>query len=597
LAKSSLWIRRSVRLIFSLLVLALVSGMSTFRVSTEQAVDLEKCLYVVGNTFPPNGASRIEHSGLLDVRDGTFSAMELPTKPLPKQRARTIPTLARPNYESYIEVDRQPYLQTVELINSGERVELPLPSISIGSAIYWSPDGTLLAYPAYMQDIAEYVVVIANADGRNSQIIVLGGPFAPAGFFGWSPDSEYIAVELDQAEGHRLTFISRADRRQRSLSIHSISLGQPIAWQPLGHQFAYTWEATHLSLIDPTSGEEINFSVAGRQIVELVWSPNGRYIVAGIISNDILGGRYRLDLYGSDGAEIAGVGIMEYNLGSPAWTPDGNSLLFRQPDQNTLLAYHVMDRTYAVFASGVVGFMSATPDNQGVIVEQRHNGKVALNLLRLSSQDTIPLVENLDRVTSLYWFADKSVLIATTKQDGVYNVDIVEIDTLMHHRLLGGLSQTPWFDWPAADDNPHQIAFWWQTASGERGLDSYEASGKRIFRLLVTATELNPMITGATVIWSPDNRLAALVLSEGPAQSSLQIASADGKSLVVTRRKPGIDPSVVWSPDSSKLAFIQVGDAANKTLEVITANGTPILTYAQFADYKLIEWTRCQSVI
>jgi Tol biopolymer transport system component len=454
----------------------------------------------------------------------------------------------------------------------------------------WSPDGRWLAYlvevayDPHNPDRRPHVV-LAKADGTSGHIFLQEG--TNTNLLGWSSDSAYVALQL--TNGH-IGLISVAKMSQHSLPIGDTSY-RPLLWSPQGHRMAYV-QNNQLYLVDPDTSLSAQFTLPlPLQFSALIWSSDGRYILAAIESADQRG-KYRLDIYGTDGSIALNIGEMAYALGLPVWSQDGQWVLFTELNKHALMAYNRNDGRYEILLSDVIGPILDSPDGRNAVITQQKGNKTSIYGIGLNDRLVAPLVDNLEPIYMLRWALDGQAVSVITEQGGSYEVGFVDVAYRKYHRLLSELSKAPVL--LQGKDQSKQIAFWWQTADGSTGLDGYDSNGTLAFRLKTYLARPDLPVNDSRVFWSPDRRFAAVQVPASGMQYSLQIASSDGQMVYVLQQQNWENGRLfTWSPDSSTFAYQDLGPSGN-TIDIVNVDGTKNSQFAGLTEYENLAWSDCE---
>ena len=163
----------------------------------------------------------------------------------------------------------------------------------------WSPDGTFLAYEAYLDENLEIVVGPAD-DPANNAVRLTASPAAdhsPS----WSPggrqivfisNSDVILADLDRTDDRRFQNLSGTDLASESHPLWSPN-GQHIAWasssQSIGQSGIYVWDAARsVPAIWVGDGDYPAWNTQGDQIITTIATPNAKYITTYSIDGKLL---------------------------------------------------------------------------------------------------------------------------------------------------------------------------------------------------------------------------------------------------------------------------------------------------------------------
>lgn len=217
----------------------------------------------------------------------------------------------------------------------------------------WSPDGTHIAFAAQVGTLEEdqrlTEIYVMRADGTDTRRLTTND--ALDGSPSWSPDGERIAfariVEPGSATARGGIFVMDADggnERQLTRSmLPTVDLSS--AWSPDGSQIAFTRAALSpggarggVYVVSPDGGKPRKLTDDGS---EPNWSPDGTRIAFTSVRDDFgqtcfhecspSGEIYVLDI---ESGQTARLTESEANDGSPAWSPDGDSIAFSSDRAN-----------------------------------------------------------------------------------------------------------------------------------------------------------------------------------------------------------------------------------------------------------------------
>jgi len=210
----------------------------------------------------------------------------------------------------------------------------------LGVVYAWSPDSTRFAYMHIPTEgeIFETSIVTVDENGIivNKQLVADESGISQTGLIAWSPDSEtsiYRTVTITNTQGVvNALYITDADGQNLRLITPDIVNILDMAWSPDGIQLAFIWrdfavnrdilERIAIDGSEQTQIAEIQVSLG----VEILWSPDGRYIA--VVAPPRLSGS-AVNIYDAETGD--GTGPIDLNLWAQeiSWSPDSARLVFR----------------------------------------------------------------------------------------------------------------------------------------------------------------------------------------------------------------------------------------------------------------------------
>ena len=229
----------------------------------------------------------------------------------------------------------------------------------------WSPDSQRLAFRANFEDITVNDLFITAADKldstRISQHLTVNTQIVSNVIqYGWSVKADYLAYLADQEVDNTFElFVASMDASSTKVSSTSSDVVSLFAWSTKDSSLAYT-RANELNFVNADGTNHKNVDLVDRQIKSLYWSPDGNYLA--YTPYDVL---YNGNYYGS-------VKVVDNNANTPLqvspaitdggmwdvntnleWSPDSSRLAFEIAYPHSVATTSVgMKELYAVFPDG-----------------------------------------------------------------------------------------------------------------------------------------------------------------------------------------------------------------------------------------------------
>ncbi len=267
-----------------------------------------------------------------------------------------------------------------------------------------SPDGTKLAFVSSRATTKAniWILDLKTRKLRNltGQTGIQGDPLKPDAFLrpSWSPDGKWIAFSSDRNtewKGHSQgrgwehvqelsIYLVRPDGKEfRKITQPGISAGAP-KWSPDGKQIVFyeipieqTWKAHWPGIAATTTSQIVSVNVATGERIERT-SGAGLKVAPQFLSSENIG--YLVKAGANEGLAYTGGGAaVKRKLRSPAWSPDGKTVIYEQVSfksrpQNQLL--YSWDANYEYRYTDV--FPSFSRDGKLVITDKNVDSSIAI---------------------------------------------------------------------------------------------------------------------------------------------------------------------------------------------------------------------------
>lgn len=245
----------------------------------------------------------------------------------------------------------------------------------------WSPDGEWVAYSAVIEAGSqcsagcEGELYVESVDGSVLRRLTFG---QHAGHVKWSPDGEWLAVQVDGTEPNtrdiRLIAPDGSDERTLVTNDDGFWL---MGWSPDGKQIAVIENANinadfyqFIRLIDIETGDSQALYESRWRIDSLDWSPDSAFIV--ISTYDPTARRLLLEIQVDTGAETE---LVDAETRGGVYSPDGSRIAFWRADLGAPRWLEVVDRATGEITrlAGLTGLngrgVSWTPEGDALLVE------------------------------------------------------------------------------------------------------------------------------------------------------------------------------------------------------------------------------------
>lgn len=258
-------------------------------------------------------------------------------------------------------------LQIYRMTSTGDDAQLIIPQDELemqGPA--WSPDGQRIAFYASIGLSTKPAdIYIMNADGTNivniTNTIETDDRYAT-----WSPDGNYLIFhsnqpgEVDGSEDYELYSVDLETGTIEQLTFNNAhDLGPD--WSPDGAKIAfhsYSNDRSYIYLINPDGSgrQQIDPDNITNNAFYATWSPDGKTLAMHVQINDAASNTQIFQVYILDMETGVAQPLMETYVNDqfPAWSPDGNSVIFQRVENSVrkIYRYNFVESTLEFLQNG-----------------------------------------------------------------------------------------------------------------------------------------------------------------------------------------------------------------------------------------------------
>ena len=289
----------------------------------------------------------------------------------------------------------------------------------------FSPDGTLLAYNAFLREDRADGVYVMSPDGTNPRLVTDGGP--SDWFLSWSATGRMLFLRGRMGPADYWT--ANPDGSDPVRILENEGCNYPADWSPDGHNLVVCQcdsiadgpTACDLSIVDQ-QGNMVRqlLEKDSRMPYSPRWSPDGSHIL--FLSRTPHGTPDSLFVMDADGANVRS--LYQFPINSnwslPWWSPDGSQVALTTGDD--IVAVSLADGSSRTVAAGKnITYLAWSPNGEQIAYVSEDDG---CKLYVVGSDGGRPVViANPAKNTDVSWSLDgKQILFASNRkrQDGVW---------------------------------------------------------------------------------------------------------------------------------------------------------------------------------
>ncbi len=422
------------------------------------------------------------------------------------------------------------------------RTELPLPSLSPGSVVTWSPDEKYFIY-SYRAAANQWNAVLYSLDGL--KISNIDG----SGF--WSKDSHtyYFLNHIRQPAD---LVAVRVDDDDRQVILQDVV--QKIDMQSDEAQVLIWRDKDGLTIgtlnLDTKAINVVSNKIS--QIGSIQLLNNGRQILYTVGHGD----QYSTEVADENGSN--------------------HILLFSGPSMGAPMLINAA-RSLLYFAQ-----YGDTFDVETINLDGTDRRTLATGMETIYSMDTWKDNRYLDA-----WNDSPDLITLRAKRNGSFTAEIILPQTGVHRILADGLASIDNF---TPDAEIRGVRFFWQNAAGDDGVDGFTLDGQRVYHVTFPGHHYPGTSTVFSYLLSPDKRIIA-VLERDPAH--LYFMATDGSWRKTVGTEFGPSASQAWSPDGKQFAF-EGSDSSGEYISIVDQNGQELLHVSGLSKRGRLSWNHCE---
>jgi len=332
----------------------------------------------------------------------------------------------------------------------------------------WSPDGRQILFLSRRGGADDPALWVMKADGsqvRPLHNIVGAYDWGAA----WSPDGDYVAFTSDTSGQDDVYLLEVASGQVARLTTEG---GMYPSWVPSpavgpGGLIAYAAGpngAWQIFIADPTTGEIRLLPGQPANSGVPAWSPDGEKL---IFRSDV-SGAWQIFSIDRDGSDLRQLTVSEDDNLEPTWSPDGTKIAFvSQRDGNKEL--YVMDGDGANQRRLTTNpdwddDPSWSPDGSWLVFESRREGRMDVYKMRVDGSEVVRLTRDGDVNSTPAWSPDGRFIAFERKSGAVFHIWIMNADGGEQQQITTDGTQNYR---PAWSPDGREIAYTSDRAGGE----------------------------------------------------------------------------------------------------------------------------------
>jgi len=452
----------------------------------------------------------------------------------------------------------------------------------------WSPDGRQIAFDRTLEPPApssRHDVWLVQVDGTGETNLTSSLPNAAYEEPEWSPDGRWIAVRELSGNDFKLLFVSPNGHESRTLSLGAVRMPDHPAWSPDSKRlvlssFGKVGEKVgeNIYVVEVATGAVSRLTTSPSLDTAPAWSPDGRqiaFIRTPLVARTPDFKQSRLWTMDADGGNQHQAGDMVPQLGRPAWSPSGDSVILVEEVRGTSDLFVVRTDGMPVRRLTWGGWADLdpawSPDGQWIAYAARRDDKAALLKIRPDGSRTTSVVTSFTAVEHPSWAPGSTRLVfAGEAGDRGEKLYVVDADGSGLQPITEEAPEYSRYATPAWSPDGKQIAY---TVMAEMlaGVFVIPRSGGKA-RSLSHEFSRSELVRDMDPAWSPDGK-SLVFTSFRDLDAEIYTMNWDGTKAKRLTKSPDYDGEAAWSPDGTRLLFTSSRDGAGR-IYLMNADGS-----------------------